>query len=286
VSATYTNGFGGTGAPADGQWGILPKFGDVIKAREGASLGALSSGFAREFDEGKGGKGNTAFIAAAPRDGTSYPTGTAPSGFPKPANGCQNDPKVNDVIDVKLVVKAPPNATGFKFDFDFYSSEWPGYICSTFNDSFIAYLSAKGFNNGVPDNVSFDSKNNPVSVNNGFFDRCTPNSPVACCKSNSPFGCNDPPQTAACAGGASELGGTGFGLTGQQPIFPVCKSGQTLGGATGWLTTQAPVTPGETFTLELMIWDTGDGVLDSSVLIDKFQWVGGPISAGTVRPPA
>jgi hypothetical protein len=283
VSASYSNGFGRTSAPAAAQWGILPRFGSVIVPREGASLGVLSSGFAREFDDDGG--GNQAFINILPRDGMGYPTGAAPSGFPKPASGCKNDTKVNDMIDLKLTLQAPPNATGFKFDFDFYSSEWPGYLCSRFNDSFIAYLSAKGFNNGAADNISFDSKKDPVSVNNGFFDRCTSNTPTACCSSNSPFGCNDPTTTAACPGGPGELGGTGFGLTGNQYTFPVCQDGQTLGGATGWLTTQAPVTPGETFTLEFMIWDTGDGVLDSSVLLDNFEWIGGSVSTGTGRPP-
>ena len=37
---------------------------------------------------------------------------------------------------------------------------------------------------------------------------------------------------------------------------------------------------------ELMIWDTGDGALDSSVLLDNVQWVGGGVVVpGTVRPP-
>jgi hypothetical protein len=36
-----------------------------------------------------------------------------------------------------------------------------------------------------------------------------------------------------------------------------------------------------------MIWDAGDGYLDSSVLIDHFQWIGGTkVQTGTTRPPA
>ena len=45
-----------------------------------------------------------------------------------------------------------------------------------------------------------------------------------------------------------------------------------VGGGTGWLTTTAPVTPGETITLEFTIGDVGDGIYDSTVLIDNFQW--------------
>ena len=92
--------------------------------------------------------------------------------------------------------------------------------------------------------------------------------------------------TAACAAGPSELGGTGFSDTGETQ----CNGSNvnaTLGGATGWLTTQAPITGGETFTLDFMIWDAGDGYLDSSVLIDHFQWIGGTkVQTGTTRPPA
>ena len=42
--------------------------------------------------------------------------------------------------------------------------------------------------------------------------------------------------------------------------------------------------PGETFTLDLMIWDTGDGELDSSVLLDNFQWVAGEVVTSDGRP--
>jgi hypothetical protein len=44
------------------------------------------------------------------------------------------------------------------------------------------------------------------------------------------------------------------------------------GGGTAWLTTKAPVTPGEIFNLDFYIWDTGDLRFDSSVILDNFQW--------------
>ena len=64
-------------------------------------------------------------------------------------------------------------------------------------------------------------------------------------------------------------------------------SGQTDsgGGGTGWLTTKAPVQPGETITLEFRIWDTGDSAYDSSVLLDNWTWETTDTSVGTVRPP-
>jgi len=145
---------------------------------------------------------------------------------------------VNDMIDVKLVLKAPQDASGFQFDFDFFSSEWPNYVCSNFNDAFVAYLTSST----TTDTISYDSKGNPVAVN--------------------------------------ILGG--FGDTYQTQCDPsVNNVTATLGASTGWLTTKAPIQPGEQFTLEFMIWDAGDGLLDSSVLVDHFQWLGGSVSTGT-----
>jgi hypothetical protein len=55
-----------------------------------------------------------------------------------------------------------------------------------------------------------------------------------------------------------------------------------VGGGTGWLTTTSPVVPGETITLQLTIGDVGDGIYDSIVLLDDFQWsvdeVTGPVT--------
>jgi hypothetical protein len=276
VSAKFTRGFGRDDAPMAEQHGVLDKFGNVLKPREGARLGVLSTGYAQEYDGAPGALfGGNAQGKDWFRAGLGGGNGTAPPGYPKAAGACPIATDVNDVIDLRLELKAPKNATGFKFDFNFHSGEWPAYICSRFNDGFVAYLSAKGFNGGQPDNISFDAKKNPVSVNNGFFDRCTPGAQIGC-------EAGATPGTSVCPGGPGELAGTGFGVVGN---YCPGGGGQSVsGGATGWLASQAPVTPGETFTIDLMIWDTGDGDLDSSVLLDNFQWVGGKVVTQTERP--
>jgi hypothetical protein len=309
VSASYSKAFGSTAPPHAGQWGLLPKFGTMITPREGATLGALSTGYAREYDDSQGvllnGSpatcGNAPLEACCwsgiqgacpvgissdfvnsspdgPLEGTSYPTGTAPPGFPQSGKSCPQQDGVNDMIDLKLVLKAPSDATGFRFDFDFYSSEWPNFVCSTFNDAFVAYLTSTGLTN----NISFDSNDNPISVNNDFLSRCTAGTPLGCNRTdgNNP---DAPLSSSTCAGGAGELDGTGYADT-AQTLCGGSNVSATLGGATGWLTTQAPIQPGEQFTLELMIWDAGDGILDSSVLLDHFQWIGG-ITGGPGTQP-
>ncbi|HVH41347.1 MAG TPA: choice-of-anchor L domain-containing protein [Labilithrix sp.] len=268
VSAAFTQGYGRSDAPRDEQHGLLPKFGNVLRPREGSKLGVLSTGYAKEFN----GPGGTSSFNPGISWGNMGRPGAAPPGYPKPTADCPQAEAVNDVVDLKLTLTAPKNVSGFRFDFNFHSSEWPAYICTSFNDGFVAWLSATGFNGGQADNISFDANKNPVSVNNGFFDRCTPNVVT---------GCQGQSQgVSTCAAGPAELAGTGFGLEGTG-----CPNEwATRGGATGWLTSRAAVTPGETFTLELMIYDVGDGSLDSSVLIDNFQWIGGNITTSTERP--
>jgi hypothetical protein len=269
ISATYTKAYNGMMAPDPNQHGIVPKFGNVLKPREGAMLGALSSGWAREYDQCNN-------MPMGPFKGGCQMVGpgTVPAGFPKPAQGCPISMATNDVSIAHLQIKVPNNAKGFSFDFNFFSGEWPEWVCTTFNDAFIAYLSSKAFNNGMPDNISFDLKKNPVSVNNGFFDRCSPKNATVGCAGTSP-------STNACAGGSADLAGTGFLIANAMD----CGQNDSGGGATGWLTTSAPVKPGETITIDFMIWDTGDSVYDSSVLIDKFNWLATDTTTGTVRPP-
>ena len=52
------------------------------------------------------------------------------------------DPKwqLHGYIGLEVNLIAPSNATGYKFDFDFYSFEYPEWVCTTFNDQFMALV--------------------------------------------------------------------------------------------------------------------------------------------------
>jgi hypothetical protein len=166
---------------------------------------------------------------------------------PQGATGCSSsDPaQVNDYSEVELVLDVPANANSFSFDFNFMSKEFPEFVCSSFDDTFLAVLESQEFTG----NVSFDAMGNRVSINVGFFDVC------------------DPGLDPVCTGD-EELAGTGFQ--------------NQVGGGTGWLTTTAPVKPGEKIFLTFSIFDEGDHILDSAVIIDNFRWhieqVDGPIT--------
>jgi hypothetical protein len=171
---------------------------------------------------------------------------------PEGAIGCSEaDPStVEDYTELELVLNVPANARSFSFDFNFMSKEFPEYVCDNFDDTFLALLQSQEFTG----NVSFDSMGNRVSINVGFFDKCNQQSAYAS-------------ETAACVGD-DEIVGTGFE--------------GTVGGGTGWLTTTAPVRPGEKIRLTFVIFDEGDDILDSTVLLDNFRWhveqVEGPIT--------
>lgn len=155
---------------------------------------------------------------------------------------------VQDISSLTLDLQVPANARSLSFDFNFMSVEFPEFVGLGFNDTFLALVESEAFTG----NVSFDSMGNRVSINVGFFDVCAPSLSPSCT-------------------GEADLLGTGF------------ENGTTDdGGGTGWLTTTTPVIPGEKITVTFMIYDEGDDILNSTVLIDNFRWgledVDGPIT--------
>ncbi len=239
------------------QYGILKKFGTYVNPRQGKNFAVLSSGTARTPDY-------PGFITPIMPSYESLSEVTPPAGWPKNSAGCPEpfDKTANDSASLELEIRVPTNAKGFAFDFNFYSSEYITFVCSEFNDSFVALLDTKAaIDPKYSKNVSFDSKGNPINVNSGFFEVCTPGSKGG--------------KTFPCAKGTKELEGTGF----QDSFEP------TENGATSWLETKAPVVPGETIKLRFIVWDTGDHILDSTVLVDNFRWdVKGTVGPVTDRP--
>jgi hypothetical protein len=241
--------------------GMLTGFGPNIVTRRGKRMLALSSGTARQPTD-PGYKSVGGF-------GKGYACGH-PQGFPKESPACPNavTGQPNDPTGVELTVRMPKNAYGFSFDFNFYTYEWPKYICSEYNDFFVALLSP--FPAGQMDgNVSFDSQGNLVSVNNAFVEVCG-------CENNPPQPCEAGKKLFQCALGNIDLIGTGFGSDTESSDH----------GSTGWLQTKAPAEPGSEIKIRFAVYDSGDGSLDSSSLIDNWQWIAKPgIKPGTAPIP-
>ncbi len=251
----------GTPPPADpGQLaqfhlghGLLDNFGNVIVPREGLKMLALSNAVARDAadpdyadPDNAAGKGYTSgFPAGGPKSSVECPGSVANS--------------AHDPIALEVAIRAPGNATGFSFDSNFFSADWPGFVCSAFDDTFFAHLSPTPA--GLPDGLfAFYPNGNPVSLNGAPFDVCSCMAPP----------CMGGGKTYACAQGDAALAGTGF----------------ETHAATGWQVTQVPVPPGGAVTLRLGVYDGSDPILGASALVDAFTWITAPnVMTQTVASP-
>jgi hypothetical protein len=237
ISATYMLPDGATDKEPKGH-GILASLG-VNNPKDGKAMLSLSSGNAQ---------------GSSPTLNKNYTSG-APAGYPKESPACPGvktgQPHDGEALELKI--RVPTNAKSFSYQENFFTSEFPIFICSQYNDFFVAMLTPQV--PGLPDaNIAFDQNNNPISVNNSL---------LQVCKSQSAGG-----KTFPCPLGDSTLSGTGF----------------TGNAATGWLQTQAPAKPGDEITIRFAIWDSGDGALDSTVLIDKWQWSADAATAASTAP--
>lgn len=238
----------------DWQTAILTSYGTGgVVPKMGATFAGLSTGKMRDA-------GDTGYIPPSP--GTSWLTaGVPPAAYLSahantlPASqgcsgACPAGEGANDSVNIRITMRAPTNAQSFSYNFRFFSAEYASFTCTQYNDFYLALLQSGA--QGIPadKNISFDALGNPVSVNNGFFDVCKPK------------GCYQ------CPAGIGALAGTGMEVN-------------DVGGATNWLTTDAPVVPGETIVLSLMIFDVSDNTLDSVVLLDNFTWSATPSAVNT-----
>jgi hypothetical protein len=218
--------------------GVLPALG-VNMPQAGSTMVAISSGTAR-------GPKDPGYQDVSGYD-KGYTSGT-PAGYPKESPACAGKglgfaSGAHDGAALQVKIRVPSNAKSFKYQQNFFTYEFPEFICSDYNDFFVTIMDPKPA--ALPDgNIAFDQDGNPISVNNSLLQVCSPQT-----AGGKMFG---------CPLGNSTLSGTGF----------------ESHAATGWLTTTAPVDTvrGKEITLLWAVWDQGDGVLDSTALIDDFQW--------------
>jgi len=133
-----------------------------------------------------------------------------------------------DYTEVRIVADVPVTNNSLNYDFAFFSTEYPYYYNSSFNDMYVGWLESESWTG----NISFDDQGNPISLNAGFLD----------------FRDDD--------GALPEFSGT-------------CMK---YHAGTRWLQSVAPVSPGETITLVLAVFDLSDPILDSYVFLDNFGW--------------
>lgn len=278
----------GTGTPAATSRAIRPGFGTNTVPQAGASMVVLSTGNAAAnsdtnppyipFQPGQ----NENTTSAAPADWLALNGGTFPN-----APGCPaaSSTTANDPVMLKVRVRVPTNARSFSVSSFFYSAEYPEWVCSAYNDVFVALLDStfvpgNGESaNPADKNIAFYSAPGgfvyPVGVNlafgnTGLFTQCV-NGSTGCGSLSNPTG-----STTTCLA-TTLLAGTGF----DDPDAGNCDPQSLLGGGTGWLTTAGNVVPGEVIEVRFAIWDTSDHGYDSLVLLDNWTWSTTPIQPGT-----
>ena len=248
---------GTEGAIPAAQHKILPVFGNLNVPNAGMSLLAFTSGTLN----GKSEDANNNTESQPPQDwfqangGETFPDSPDCGGGFIMGQTDPGKPPVNDPVMLELEIRAPNNAESFSVDVNYFSREFPVYVCQ-YNDFFVMLLDSNfttdkpGYENPADKNIAMDENKNPMGINlakSGLFKVCSPR-----------------PEYPSCAGD-EKLAGTGLdsgcGQTGMQSC-----------GATGWLKVRGNIIPGETFKLRMALWDTNDHVLESLVLLDNFTW--------------
>jgi hypothetical protein len=209
-------------------YGILTAFGPNVIPLQGDQMLAISTGTARTPTD--------------PGYQIDYEKGYTinfPTGFPSANPFCPTASSAYDGVALKVTLQVPESTTRLRFNYKFYSKEYPNYKCNAYNDQAVVIVTP--FPEGsISGNIIYDASGNPLSVNSAsIFTCCTPSSGYL------------------CLSGTSELLGTGFDSN----------------GGTGWLVSTAPVQPNTTIEVIFAIWDAGDGKLTSTLLIDNWQWL-------------
>lgn len=278
----------GAGTPAPASKSIRSMFGSGLVPQAGSAFTLLASGTAAA--PGQSNPSHIDFTTSA-MFGLSAPfpadwlAAQSPPGQLPNAMGC---PPINggtaaeDPVMLTMRLRVPSNARSFSFSSNFYSAEYPEWVCSPYNDFFVVLLDSTWSGqpaNPADKNLAFYRNPGgviyPVGVNlahgnTGLFTQCV----------NGRTGCS-PGATAGTIStctGTGHLTGTGF----DGPRSGSCDSNSLSGGGTGWLQTSGNVVGGEIITLRIAIWDTSDQRLDSLVVLDNFQWSVDVSDPGTI----
>jgi len=153
------------------------------------------------------------------------------------------------------------------------STEWPEFLCLSFNDTFYTIVETEAVNGGAPSNISYDPQSRPITVNVGFFELPREwTTPLG----NTPYGAPD--GSGYCPSSSGNC------------VLPDYCTDHPVGGldyegsGSGWLKTSAPVLrTEETIQVKFTIHDESDGIYDSLVIIDNFRWTPFTPEVGTVK---
>ncbi|MEZ4385823.1 MAG: DUF4215 domain-containing protein [Nannocystaceae bacterium] len=232
-------------------FGTYQEMGELLySAREGESFLMLSSGvisapngqgIVTETAGSQTGNGNN-----NNDDSDSFLPGYTPaddqSGVLQP-QWTKGNSNPNDKIWLSFKTVVPTGAQGYAIDFAFFSSEWPVYHDTSFNDLFVAWQVAEEFTGNISTigdlpttitalNPHWTADNNPSCGNPPDTD-------------GPGFSCNEP-----------QLAGTGF---------------EGHAGTT-WVRINQPIMEGADLEVFFFVADMADSILATGVLLDRFRF--------------
>jgi hypothetical protein len=283
ISATFTL-TSGTGTPDARSRSIRPSFGSNNIPRAGSSMVVLSTGAAAAK-----GQANPSYVAFQPgldtgtssvmpsdwlaANGNAVPN--AP-GCPAPSGGTT----ARNPIMLTLKLRVPHDAHSFAVSAKFFTSEFPEYVCSPYNDVFVVLLdSTYAGTPANPTDKNIAVYNGPNSqkyimsvnlVQAGFLTQCV----------DGHTGCASGSVAGTMTGCISTAGLAGTGM--DDPDSGSCDSNSLVGGGTDWVAIRGNVVPDEVIMVRFAIWDTSDGTYDSLVLLDNFRWSTANVTPGMI----
>jgi hypothetical protein len=213
--------------------GVLADFGVENPVREGSMLLALSSGTARRPLDAD-------YVSPSSRGYDKGYTHEFPQAsnttFPVNAVACPMPLEPHDGISLSITIVVPRGVIGYSFDFDYFTADYPDSICAAYSDQAAVIVTDKNLSNK---NVLLYGNQNPVTSQTVEYIICEANHGVSC-----------------------PLGG-----------IKLDKTGFDRNGATDWNTVTVQATSGDTIILKFMVWDSGDGLSDTTILFDNFKWL-------------
>jgi hypothetical protein len=285
----------GTGIPATHAHAIRHQFGTSVQPKAGSSLVLLSTGVAaskgdtlpafQDFETPSSAGNNK--VSPFPNDFLAAHGHVLPNtpGCPSPIANTAKDP-----VMLTLTIRVPTNAHSFRLASNFFSAEFPEYMCSPYNDFFVVLLDSTyagtqpnpsdkniAYFPATRTSIGVNFASIPPSQNTGLISQCVVSS-TGCAGNPARPGVLAVGDNLQSCVGVDQLAGTGF----DTPTPGSCSAGSLQGSGTGWMEVTGNVTPGEIIKLRIAIWDTSDHIVDSIAVIDRFEWLVETSQPGTV----
>ncbi|MDC0720033.1 choice-of-anchor L domain-containing protein [Nannocystis bainbridge] len=151
------------------------------------------------------------------------------------------DPRMAyDYTELRFSAVAPWFTTGLAFDFAFLTSEYPPRFPGGHNDMFIAWVASERYTG----NIALDPDGNPIAAE------------------TLPYEIKLDPMPMACGDECPDIPLRGFAFEGH--------------AGTAWYEGEVGLNPGESIEVVFALFDVGDPIVDSAVLLDGVRWLCAP----------